>query len=76
MIEQDNKETGSFDDGREDDLEGGVSGPFLAVIITTVVLYLAKDILVPLAMASILAMAFSPIASRLEAFVGRFFAAA
>ena len=76
MIEQVNKETASFDDGHEGHVEGGVSGPFLAVIIATVVLYLAEDILMPLAMASILAVAFSPIASRLEAFVGRFFSAA
>jgi len=76
VIEQVNKETASFDDGHEGHVEGGVSGPFLAVIIATVVLYLAEDILMPLAMASILAVAFSPIASRLEAFVGRFFSAA
>jgi predicted PurR-regulated permease PerM len=76
VIEEPNNEPTSVDNVREDDAEGGVSGPFLAVIIATVVLYLGKDILLPVAMASILAVAFSPIASRLEGFVGRFFAAA
>ena len=55
---------------------GGVTRPILAVIVATVVLYFGKDILLPLAMASILAVAFSPITSRLETFVGRFVSAA
>ena len=55
---------------------GGVTRPILGVIVATVVLYFGKDILLPLAMASILAVAFSPIASRLETFVGRFVSAA
>ena len=41
------------------------------MIVTTVVLYFAKNILIPLAVASLLAVIFSPIASRLERFVGR-----
>jgi predicted PurR-regulated permease PerM len=76
VIEQFNKETTQLDSGHEARREGSVSGPFVAVIIATVVLYLAEDILMPLAMAAILAVAFSPIASRLEAFVGRFLGAA
>ena len=46
--------------------------PLLAVIVTTAVLYFARDILIPLAVAVLLAVIFSPIASRLERFVGRF----
>ncbi len=76
MIEQLNHNTTHIDDRHEDETVSGIGAPFIAVIIATVVLYLAKDILMPLAMAAILAVAFSPIASRLEAFVGRFFAAA
>jgi len=76
VIEEPHHDLSAVDHGREDEPEGGVRGPFLAVIIATVVLYLGQDILMPLAMASILAVAFSPIASRLEIFVGRFLAAA
>ena len=61
---------------RDDGFEGGVARPILAAIVATVVLHFAKDILLPLAMASILAVAFSPIAGRLERFVGRFLSAA
>ena len=50
----------------------GASRSLLGIIITTAVLYLAKDILMPLAMAAILAVIFSNIASRLERFIGRF----
>ncbi len=75
-MEEPNIEATSVEHVSEDDAEGGVSGPFIAVIIATVVLYFGKDILMPLAMAAILAVAFSPIASRLEGFIGRFFAAA
>ncbi|MBF6571380.1 MAG: AI-2E family transporter [Candidatus Binataceae bacterium] len=46
--------------------------PILAIIITAAVLYIAKDIFVPLAVASLLAVIFSPVAGRLERFVGRF----
>jgi predicted PurR-regulated permease PerM/methylmalonyl-CoA mutase cobalamin-binding subunit len=57
---------------RDDAAEsGGATQPILAVIVTTAVLYLARDILIPLAVASLLAVFFSPIASRLERFVGR-----
>jgi predicted PurR-regulated permease PerM/methanogenic corrinoid protein MtbC1 len=55
---------------------GGVTRPILGVVVATVILYFGKDILLPLTMASILAVAFSPIASRLETLVGRFASAA
>ena len=61
---------------RDDGFEGGVTRPVLAMIVATIVLHYAKDLLLPLAMASVLAVAFSPIASRLEPFVGRFISAA
>ena len=64
-------------DDRDEGVDGGsVTRPILAVIVATAVLYLGKDILLPLAMASILAVGFSPITSRLETLVGRFASAA
>jgi len=72
-----NKESILPADNRDDGLDGGgVSGPILGVVVATVILYFGKDILLPLTMASILAVAFSPIASRLETFAGRFVSAA
>jgi predicted PurR-regulated permease PerM/methylmalonyl-CoA mutase cobalamin-binding subunit len=56
--------------------EGSSTGPIVAVILATAVLYLAKDILMPLTMAALLAVIFSPIASRLERWVGSFVSAA
>jgi predicted PurR-regulated permease PerM/methanogenic corrinoid protein MtbC1 len=62
----------SIDPDRYEGLEpGSAAQPILAVIVTTIVLYFAKNILIPLAVASLLAVIFSPIASRLERFVGR-----
>ena len=52
------------------------TGPILGVIVATGVLYAAKDLLLPMAMAAMLAVIFSPIASRLEKFIGRAFSAA
>jgi predicted PurR-regulated permease PerM len=63
-------------DGDDGPDGGSVTRPILAVIVATVVLYLGKDFLLPLAMASILAVAFSPITSRLEMLIGRFASAA
>src|ERR1700733_3472563 len=72
-----NNESNLPADDRDDGLDGGgVTRPLLAIIVATVVLYFGKDILLPLAMASILAVAFSPITSRLETYVGRFLSAA
>jgi predicted PurR-regulated permease PerM/methanogenic corrinoid protein MtbC1 len=75
-MEETDQESKLADDVRDDAFEGGATRSFIAVIVATVVLYFGKDILLPLAMASILAVAFSPIASRLEPFVGRFVSAA
>jgi predicted PurR-regulated permease PerM/methanogenic corrinoid protein MtbC1 len=51
---------------------GGAAQPIVAVIVATAVLYFARDIFIPLAVASLLAVIFSPIATRLERFVGLF----
>src|ERR1700693_2525563 len=75
-MEELDKKSGLPDDDRDGGFEGGAARSFLAVVVATVVLYFGKDILLPLAMASILAVAFSPITSRLETFVGRFISAA
>ncbi|HEX4209629.1 MAG TPA: AI-2E family transporter [Candidatus Binataceae bacterium] len=48
-----------------------VARPLLAIVIATAVFYLGREILLPFTMASILAIIFSPIASRLEPWVGR-----
>ena len=50
----------------------GAATPLLGIIIATAVLYFAKDVLMPLAMAGVLSVIFSPIATRLERFIGRF----
>ncbi|MGH7932375.1 MAG: AI-2E family transporter, partial [Candidatus Binataceae bacterium] len=52
------------------------SRPIIAIIVVTAVLYFARQIFLPLAMASMLAVVFSPIAGRLERFVGRFMGSA
>ena len=65
------------DDDRDERPEaGGTSKAILAFIVTIAVLSLGKDILLPLAIAALLAVVFSPIASRLERWVGRFLSAA
>ncbi|MGB6555725.1 MAG: AI-2E family transporter [Candidatus Binataceae bacterium] len=50
----------------------GAATPLLGIIIATAVLYFAKDVLMPLAMAGVLSVIFSPVASRLERLIGRF----
>ncbi len=45
--------------------------PIFAVIVGTAVLYFARDILLPLAMATMLSVIFSPIAQRVEKIIGR-----
>ena len=45
--------------------------PLFAVIVGTAVLYFARDILLPLAMATMLSVIFSPIAQRVENIIGR-----
>ncbi len=44
--------------------------PALAVIVGTAVLYFARDILLPLAMATMLSVIFSPVAKRVEKLIG------
>ena len=65
-------------DHEQEERPDGLSsaGPIVAIIIATVVLSYAKDILMPLTMAALLAVIFSPIASRLDRFVGTFVSAA
>ena len=60
------------DDGTEDDVQSSlrVAIPVLAVIVATSVLYFARDILLPLAMAGMLSVIFSPLAKRAEKFLG------
>src|ERR1700683_2925943 len=45
--------------------------PILAIVIATAVLYFGRDILLPLAMATMLSVIFSPVAGRLEKIFGR-----
>jgi predicted PurR-regulated permease PerM len=67
----------SFHVDGDDDFESSrAARPIIAVIVATAVFALARTILLPLAMASILAVIFSPVASRLERYVGRFASAA
>ena len=62
---------------QEERFDGNSSaGPVIAIIVATLVLSFAKDILMPLTMAVLLAVIFSPIASRLDRFVGSFVSAA
>jgi predicted PurR-regulated permease PerM/methanogenic corrinoid protein MtbC1 len=49
--------------------------PIVAIIVATGVLYFASEILLPIAMASMMAVIFSPVASRLERYIGRVAAA-
>jgi predicted PurR-regulated permease PerM/methanogenic corrinoid protein MtbC1 len=53
-----------------------VAVPVCALIIATGAFYLAKPVLLPLALATILSVVFSPVASRLERYVGRLLSAA
>src|SRR5271166_7147240 len=59
-------------DRHETPVHASVSQPILAIVVSTAVLYFAKDIFIPLAIASLLAVIFSPVAGHLEHFVGRF----
>ncbi|HKU28103.1 MAG TPA: hypothetical protein VJQ54_21720, partial [Candidatus Sulfotelmatobacter sp.] len=45
--------------------------PLIGFIIATVVMYFAKDILVPVALALVLAVIFAPVATQLERIGGR-----
>ena len=66
-----------FGDNNDEGFDGGrAARPFIGVITLTAVLYLGKEVLLPVAMAAILAVILSPIASRLDRFIGRFISAA
>ncbi|MGH7987678.1 MAG: AI-2E family transporter [Candidatus Binataceae bacterium] len=65
-----------LENGEELSGMGHAARPIIGIIIATAVLYLARDILLPLAMATVLAVIFSPIAGRLERFLGHFLSAA
>jgi predicted PurR-regulated permease PerM/methanogenic corrinoid protein MtbC1 len=65
------------DHDRDEEPEaGGSAKAVIAVIVAIVVLSLAKDILLPLAIAALLAAVFTPIANRLESWVGRLLSSA
>jgi len=53
-----------------------VAGPVCALIIATGALYLGRPVLLPLAIALILSVVFSPVATRLERYFGRLISAA
>jgi predicted PurR-regulated permease PerM len=53
-----------------------VATPICALIVATAAFYFAKPVLLPLAIALILSVVFSPVASRLEVVFGRFVGAA
>jgi predicted PurR-regulated permease PerM/methanogenic corrinoid protein MtbC1 len=55
----------------EEPESGGAAKGVIVVIVAIAILYVAKDILLPLAIAALLAAVFTPIASRLEPIVGR-----
>ncbi len=61
------------DDDDREDLQSllRVGIPVFAVIVATAVLYFARDILLPLAMATMLSVIFSPLAQRAEKIIGR-----
>jgi predicted PurR-regulated permease PerM len=67
-----NRESGVTESGVEEPFALlKVTLPLLTLIIVTGALYPAKDVLIPLAAAVILAVILGPIAARLEQFVGR-----
>src|ERR1019366_6213655 len=61
------------EDGDQDELHSllRIAIPILVVIVATAVLYFARDILLPLAMATMLSVIFSPLAWRVEKVIGR-----
>jgi predicted PurR-regulated permease PerM/methylmalonyl-CoA mutase cobalamin-binding subunit len=73
-MEANDREMGGADSA-EESLLFSVGLPLLALMITTGALYLARDILIPLSAALVMGVVLSPIASRFERVVGRFFGA-
>src|SRR5215467_13604000 len=59
-----------------DEHYGNIVKPLLGIVVSTAVLYLASGLLLPVAMGAMLAIIFSPVANRLDHFVGRFISAA
>jgi len=59
-----------------DEHYGSIVKPLLGIVVSTAVLYLASGLLLPVAMGAMLAIIFSPVANRLDHFVGRFISAA
>ena len=77
MAEIENLTDQSFDDENDDSLALlWVAVPICALIIGTGALYLGKPVLLPLAIALIMSVVFSPVATRLEPYCGRFVGAA
>jgi predicted PurR-regulated permease PerM len=71
-MEENNRESGVTESGVEEPFALlKVTLPLLTLTILTGALYLAKDVLIPLTAAVILAVILGPIAARLEQFVGR-----
>jgi len=76
-VEESSTTSRSVEREHDERLDSGSSAaPVIAVIVVTAVLYFARGILMPLTMAAVLAVIFSPIASRLDRFVGAFVSAA
>lgn len=58
------------------DSRSGAIRVFIGVIVATAVFYAARDLLLPLAIAVVIAVTLSPIANRLERYIGRLLSAA
>lgn len=70
------KETQSYEESDDRLTLLWVAVPVCGLIISSAALYFASPVLLPLAIALILSVVFSPLASRLEPFCGRFISAA
>ena len=70
------EELGTYSPNSNNERYDSVIKPLLGIVISTAVLYLASGLLLPVAMGAILAIIFSPVANRLDHFVGRFISAA
>ncbi len=76
MEEPISPELTSSEDRNDEPETGGSAKALITFIVAVAVLLYAKDILLPLAIAALLAVVFSPMASHMERFVGRFVSAA
>src|SRR5262249_21310385 len=50
---------------------GSAASPVIGVIVITAILFFARDLFIPLAMAAVLAVVFSPVAGFFERLLGR-----